>query len=116
MKFMICRIRILAVGAIAACLAAVFPAQAEDLVFTLTNGTDSVLTEFYTSPTGVEDWESDVFGQDVLNPGESMMITIADGRRTCKYDMKFEFDEESDLETTTDTQDLCEMSSYTLSE
>lgn len=91
-------------------------AYADDLVFTLKNGTGSVLTNFYTSPVGVDSWEDDVFGRQVLNPGESMEITIADGRRQCKYDMKFEFEEESDLDTTTDTQDLCEMGSYTIHE
>jgi hypothetical protein len=91
-------------------------AHADDLVFTLKNGTKSVLTNFYTSPVGVNDWEDDVFGQDVLAPGESIEITIADGRRTCKYDMKFEFEEASDLDTTTDTQDLCKTGSYTIHE
>ncbi len=31
-------------------------AHAEDLVFTLKNGTDSVLTRFYTSPSGTSSW------------------------------------------------------------
>ena len=91
-------------------------AHADDLVFTLKNGTHSVLTNFYTSPVGVNDWEGDVFGKQVLNPGESIEITIADGRSTCKYDMKFEFEEGSNLDTTTDSQNLCEMSSYTIHE
>ena len=89
---------------------------AEDLVFTLKNGTDSTLTRFYTSPSGVNDWEDDVFGEDTLEPGQSVKITIADGRAVCKYDMRFEFDEESDLDTTEDTQDLCKMGSYEIHE
>lgn len=44
-------------------------AQAEDLVFTLKNGTGSVLNAFYTSPVGVDDWEDDVFGKKALGPG-----------------------------------------------
>lgn len=104
----------LALSTAALCVAA--PAQAEDLVFSLKNGTQSVLTRFYTSPVGVNNWEDDVFGQSVLNPGESIEITIADGRDVCKYDMKFEFEDGSDLDTTTDTQDLCEMGSYTIHE
>jgi len=43
-------------------------------------------------------------------------VTIADGRRVCSYDMKFEFSEESDLDTTADTQDLCECEEYTITE
>jgi hypothetical protein len=89
---------------------------AEDLVFTLKNGTKSVLTNFYTSPVGVDKWEDDVFGKQVLNPGESIEITIGDGRDVCKYDMRFEFEEGSSLDTTEDTQDLCAMGSYTIHE
>lgn len=96
--------------------ASAISAQAEDLKFKLTNGTNSVLTRFYSSPTGVADWEEDVFGEDVLDPGESIDITIADGRTVCKYDMRFEFEEGSNLATTEDTQDLCQMGSYTIHE
>lgn len=96
--------------------ASAVPSLAEDLKFQLTNGTNSVLTRFYSSPTGVNSWEEDVFGDNVLNPGETMNITIADGRTVCKYDMRFEFDENSDLDTTEDTQDLCQMGSYTIHE
>lgn len=91
-------------------------ASASDLTFTLVNKTSEVLTHFYTSPVGVDEWEDDVFGADVLAPGDSIEITIADGRRACKYDMKFEFEGSSKLDTTTDTQDLCEMNEYTLTE
>lgn len=105
-----------ALAASAIVLAASVPAKAEDLVFTLKNGTQSVLTRFHTSPVGVNEWEEDVFGKDVLNPGESVEVTIADGRAVCSYDMKFEFEEGSDLDTTTDTQDLCELGSYTIHE
>jgi hypothetical protein len=90
--------------------------HAEDLKFSLKNGTNSVLTRFYTSPTGVNDWEDDVFGEQVLDPGESIDITIADGRTVCKYDMRFEFEEGSNLDSTEDTQDLCETGSYTIHE
>lgn len=105
---------VLAVSAALVCVSV--SAQAEDLTFTLKNGTKSVLTRFYTSPVGVSDWEGDVFGDQVLEPGESIEITIADGRDVCKYDMRFEFDDSSSLETTTDTQDLCDMDTYTIHE
>ena len=92
------------------------PALAEDLVFQLKNGTKSVLTRFHTSPVGVDKWEDDVFGEQVLNPGETIEITIADGRDVCNYDMRFEFTEDSDLDTTTDKQNLCELGEYTIHE
>jgi hypothetical protein len=110
------KLKLMSVAVAAALLASAGASYAEDLVFSLKNGTNSVLTNFYTSPVGVNEWEDDVFGKQVLNPGESMDITIADGRDVCKYDMRFEFEEESDLDTTTDTQNLCEMGSYTIHE
>ncbi len=111
------KLKFLSAAVAAALLASAGASHAdEDLVFTLKNGTNSVLTNFHTSPVGVDEWEDDVFGKQVLNPGESMDITIADGRDVCKYDMRFEFEEDSDLDTTTDTQNLCEMSSYTIHE
>ncbi|MGV8937542.1 MAG: hypothetical protein ACOH2J_10495 [Allorhizobium sp.] len=103
-------------GALALLTFSTVPSYADDLVFTLKNGTKSVLTRFYSSPVGVDQWEEDVFGTQVLNPGESIEITIADGRTVCKYDMRFEFEEGSNLDTTEDTQDLCEMGSYTIHE
>ncbi|PZU84780.1 MAG: hypothetical protein DI528_13705 [Shinella sp.] len=105
-----------AAGFLAAAILTTTAAQAEDLVFTLTNGTNSVLTRFYTSPVGVDDWEDDVFGKDVLGPGESVKLTIADGRTVCEYDMRFEFEEGSALDTTEDSQNLCELGSYTIHE
>ena len=90
-------------------------AQAEDLVFTLINGTNSVLNNFHASPVGVNSWEDDIFGANALAPGDSMEITIADGRSVCEYDMRFEFQGDA-LETTTDTQDLCALGEYTISE
>lgn len=90
-------------------------AHADDLVFTLKNGTGSVLNNFHASPVGIDKWEDDVFGNQVLEPGESMEITIADGRSVCEYDMRFEF-QGDDLDTTTDTQNLCELGTYTINE
>lgn len=103
------------ISVVCALFAVAGSAHAEDLVFTLKNGTDSVLNNFHTSPAGVDSWEEDVFGDQVLEPGESIKITIADGRSVCTYDMKFEF-QGDDLDTTTDTQNLCELGEYTITE
>ncbi|MGX5722671.1 hypothetical protein [Shinella zoogloeoides] len=107
-------LRIAACAAVLALLAG--PAAAEDLVFELRNGTNSTLTAFYTSPVGEDRWEEDVFGDQVLEPGETIEVTIADGRDVCEYDMRFEFSEDSALDTTTDTQNLCALGSYTIHE
>jgi hypothetical protein len=90
-------------------------AKAESIEFTIINQTKSVVDAFYTSPVGVKNWEDDVFDKDVLEPGEKITITIKDGRDVCKYDLKFEFqgDELEDLE---DTQNICELGEYTISQ
>jgi hypothetical protein len=103
-----------AAGAVAAIFVSAGASQAEDLVFTLINKTSGTLERFYTSPVGVGEWEEDVFGKDTLGPGESMQITIGDGRDVCKYDMRFEFTADSAFQNMEDAQDLCAMGSYTI--
>jgi hypothetical protein len=100
----------------AAAVLAASTASAEDLEFTLTNATSGTIVYFHTSPVGVDEWEEDVLGDQVLGPGESGTVTIADGRDVCEYDMRFEFAEEDGLETLEDTADLCALGSYTVEE
>lgn len=89
-------------------------ALAEDLTFKVTNGSNTVLTEFYASPTGVNNWEEDILGVDVLNPGESADITIADGRGTCTYDLLSAFSDGDKVEEA--GVNLCDTGSYTIHE
>jgi hypothetical protein len=85
-------------------------AQQQDLVFTLINKTNATLSEFYASPTGVDNWEEDILGQDVLNVGESASITISDGRETCVYDIKGVFADGDSAEQY--KVNLCETETY----
>jgi hypothetical protein len=89
------------------------PATAQDLSFTLSNSTSYTVMEFYASPTDVADWEEDILGSDVLGAGESATVTIADGRSQCEYDLRYVFDDGTEL---TDQADLCSMGSYTITE
>jgi hypothetical protein len=81
---------VIGLGAALSCsLVGMSAAQANDPVtFTLINSTSRVLEEFYASPPSTNDWEEDILGVDVLNPGESVEITIDDGRSDCLYDFK----------------------------
>ena len=90
-------------------------ASAQSIEFTIINKTKSVVNAFYTSPVGVKSWEEDVFGDNALGPNESITITVNDGRKVCKYDLLFEFqgDELEDLE---DTQNICEINEYTITQ
>ncbi|MBM0744335.1 hypothetical protein JOY44_22435 [Phormidium sp. CLA17] len=69
-------------------LFASLPAQAESATFTLVNKTSRTLEEFYASPPSTDDWEEDILGVDVLEPGASVKINMDDGREDCLYDFK----------------------------
>ena len=90
------------------------PVMAEDLLVRLENKSSAAIVEFYTSPTDVNSWEEDVMGVDVLNPGEAVDVTIADGRSQCSYDLRFTFSDNTAFED--HGIDLCETGSYTLTD
>lgn len=89
-------------------------ASAEPVTFTLVNGAEDTLMEFYASPPDVGEWEEDILGEDVLEPGESVSITIADGRDDCDYDFLAVFEtydgEEYELEHT--GVEICDGQTY----
>jgi hypothetical protein len=86
-------------------------AYAEDMAFDFKNASSFVVTELYASPSNVSNWEEDILGRDVLGSGETVRVTIADGRRTCEYDLRIVFD---DGDTIEDTTNLCDTGSYTV--
>jgi len=88
-------------------------AFADDLVFKLENKSSYVVTELYASPSNVRSWEEDILGTDVLGSDETVNVTIADGRRTCEYDLRIVFDDGDVIE---DTTDLCETGQYTITD
>jgi hypothetical protein len=59
--------------------------ETESATFTLSNMTDRELLEFYASPPDEESWEEDIL-YEPLGPGESVEVTIDDGREDCYYD------------------------------
>jgi hypothetical protein len=86
-------------------------AYAEDMSFDFKNASSFVVTELYASPSNVSDWEEDILGADVLGSGETVRVTIADGRRACEYDLRIVFDDGDVVE---DTTNLCDTGSYTV--
>lgn len=103
----------LAAAAIAVALSTT-PAFADDLVFMLDNQSSGAIQEFYASPVGVDDWEEDILGADILASQEAARITIADGRTVCEYDLRIVFEDGDEMEER--AIDLCETGSYTVSD
>lgn len=91
----------------AICLAS--PVLAEDLTFVLNNQSSAAITEFYTSPTDVDNWEEDVIASGSIASGEQSEITISDGREQCAYDLRIVFEDGSEI---TDTADMCALEQY----
>lgn len=89
-------------------------ASAQDLVFNLINQSSYDVIEFYASPTDVAEWEEDILGQDILESGYSIRITIADARTQCEYDLRFVFDDGDVVERA--GVDLCRTRKYTLTD
>ncbi len=89
-------------------------AAAEDLEFTLNNESSFAITHFYASPSDVGSWEDDILGQDILPSGESINITIGDGRSQCDYDLRFQFEDGDVVERA--AVNLCDTGSYTLTD
>ncbi|HYJ86854.1 MAG TPA: hypothetical protein VEW46_12405 [Pyrinomonadaceae bacterium] len=58
--------------------------------FTLHNETGQEIIEVYASPTGVDNWEEDILGQDTLPTGESVNITFS-RRHEDRWDIKVVF-------------------------
>ncbi len=85
-------------------------ALAEDLVFTLNNHTASPLVEFYVETSADSHWGADILTHDVP-PGGSGEVTIADGKRTCTYDILGVFADGSKVDER--GLNLCELGSYT---
>ena len=89
-------------------------AQAQDLSFPLSNDTSVTLWELYMSPSNVNSWEEDILGANVLGPGETTNVIIADGRADCIYDIRGVF---ADGDVVEDWGvDLCDVGSYSFYE
>lgn len=71
--------------------------QSDAVTFTLVNGTDDTIVEFYATAPSSGHWEEDILGIEVLEPGEGVDITIDDWREDCHYDFLAVFEDETEL-------------------
>ncbi len=82
-------------------------AQSEPINFTLTNDTEYTLTHLYISLPSTNDWEDDIFGADVLEPGDTFNISIDDGLPECVYDIRADFEDGDSIQI--GSVDFCEL-------
>lgn len=67
-------------------------AEEDIIIFILENKSRVNMTEFYASPSGAKNWETDILDDDVLLSGKNTEISIDDPERTtCNYDFQAKF-------------------------
>jgi hypothetical protein len=64
---------------------------------TIINNTNSAIREFYGSNAGVDSWQEDILGSDILPAGSSVKINFDDGSGYCTFDFKAVFVDGSSL-------------------
>lgn len=107
--------RFLLLSAIAVtALAGTNTALAADRHVKVVNKTKTPIFAFYASRTSTNDWEEDILGDDVIMPGQSMVINIDDGSGACKYDFKGEF--ENGEEVVQANVDVCQVGEFSFIE
>lgn len=90
--------------------AAPFAASAqvtEPVTFTLNNESEHDLISLYISVVSTDEWEEDIFGDGVLESGDSVQVTIDDDLEDCEYDLKAEFSDGTEL--IVGSEDFCEL-------
>ena len=86
----------------------------EDRRVRIINETSHTIVRFFGSNAGTTDWEEDILGDDVLAPGQSVVINFDDGTGYCKFDFKAEFSDGD--EVVKSGIDVCEISSFRFTE
>lgn len=89
-------------------------ADDEDRRVRIVNNTSVAMMEFYASSIASKTWEEDILGQDVLVPGDDVVINIDDGSNACRYDFKAVFLDGD--EVTDEDVDVCEVGEYEFTE
>jgi hypothetical protein len=110
---MLKRFLLLSVIAVTA-LAGTNSALAADRKVKIINKTKTPIFGFYASRTATDDWEEDILGEDVIMPGESMVINIDDGSGACKFDFKGEFEDGDEVVKT--KVDVCKISEFSFTQ
>lgn len=62
----------------------------DSVEFTLINGTDRAITEFYVSHPSEDNWGENIL-DFTLEPGDEAIVTINDGLPDCTYDLMANF-------------------------
>ncbi len=97
-----------------ALLFSISAAQAEDRRVRVINETRFTITHLYGSNVGTQDWQEDILGDQVLGPGQSVVVDFDDGTGYCLFDFMAKF-EDGDTAIKSGV-DVCKISSFRFTE
>ena len=102
---------VLSACAVGLFLGSAMAASAYDRRVLIVNKTSTTINEFYASSVGVNSWQEDIFGNGVLEPGNSVRVNVDDGTGYCKYDFRAVF--EDGTESVRRRVNVCEVGTFT---
>ncbi|MBV9374932.1 MAG: hypothetical protein JO320_07750 [Alphaproteobacteria bacterium] len=73
------------------------PALAFERQIEVTNNTRMAIVEIQIARVGTDRWETDLLGEDILLPAQSLMVDIEDAKGYCRFDFKTVFDDGATL-------------------
>jgi hypothetical protein len=73
------------------------PAAALDRHIQFTNNTRMTIVEIYIAEVGSGRWQEDLLGDGLLLPANSVLVGFDDRTGHCRYDLKFIYDNGSDV-------------------
>jgi len=114
MNRMLKKLTISIAAAVVALIGLAAPASAQDRNVLIINETQHAIVQFFASNIGVDDWQEDILGEDVLPVGQSVNINIDDGTEACLYDFKAVFDDGEEL--VRNRIDVCTIGTYRYTE
>ena len=69
------------------------PAAAFERQIELTNNTRMAIVEIQIARVGTDRWDTDLLGDDILLPAQSLIVDIEDAKGYCRFDLKTVFDD-----------------------
>lgn len=88
------------------------PALADTISFVFNNRSDYLVWELYAYPASTGSWGNDRLGSGTLDHGDSSTFSLSD-ERGCNYNLVVVFESGA---MTTDTINICQTRSYTLTD
>jgi len=104
------RIALILIAALTFVVIGALRSSADQRDFTVVNETSYTIDNLYVSPHSSDNWEEDVLGSDVLEPGHHVKVTFSDDLGYCFYDIKAVYSDGTKSEKY--NVDLCSISIF----